>query len=100
MPALNPSLRQLHLGVSLDGAGSHPGAWRERDARPQDLFKGEYFVDLVQLAERGRLDFVTVDDSFALQPADGGGVRGRLDALAHARARRAGDHARSGSCPP
>ena len=67
--------------MSLDGAGSHPGAWRERDARPQDLFTGEYFVDLVQLAERGRFDFVTVDDSFALQPGDGGRVRGRLDAL-------------------
>ena len=52
---------------------------------------GTYFVDLVQLAERGRLDFVTVDDSFALQPADGGGVRGRLDALLTLAARRAVD---------
>src|SRR6478735_2777325 len=61
MPAPKPPRQQLHLGVSLDGAGSHPGAWREPDARPHDLVTGEY--------------------SFALQPGDVGGVRGRLDAL-------------------
>ena len=55
MPAPNPPRHQLHLGVSLDGAGSHPAAWREHDARPEDLFTGEYFVDLVQRAERGAL---------------------------------------------
>ncbi|HXY94155.1 MAG TPA: LLM class flavin-dependent oxidoreductase [Acidimicrobiia bacterium] len=71
----------LHLGVDLDGAGHHPAAWREPNVRPAELFAADYFVDLVQRAERGRLDFVTIGDSFGLQPAARGDVRGRLDAL-------------------
>ena len=60
-------MRELHLGVDLDGAGHHPAAWREPGARPKELFTPDYYVDLVQRAERGTLDFVTIDDSFALQ---------------------------------
>lgn len=73
-------MRELHLGIDLDGAGHHPAAWRERDARPRDLFTPAYFVDLVQQAERGTFDFVTIGDSFAL-PAGRDRVRGSLDAL-------------------
>ena len=28
----------LHLAVALDGAGWHPAAWREPEARPGELF--------------------------------------------------------------
>jgi alkanesulfonate monooxygenase SsuD/methylene tetrahydromethanopterin reductase-like flavin-dependent oxidoreductase (luciferase family) len=79
---------QIHLAVALDGAGWHPAAWREPSARPLELFSAGYWVDLVSEAERGLLDFVTIDDSLALQSAEFGGpdtrtdeVRGRLDAL-------------------
>jgi alkanesulfonate monooxygenase SsuD/methylene tetrahydromethanopterin reductase-like flavin-dependent oxidoreductase (luciferase family) len=78
----------LHLAVALDGAGWHPAAWREPDARPSDLFSPGYWVDLVQEAERGLLDFVTIDDSLALQSSRRreldertDQVRGRLDAV-------------------
>ena len=78
----------LHLAVALDGAGWHPAAWREADARPAELFDAGYWADLVAEAERGLLDFVTVEDSLGPQSdvhfdpdyrTDR--VRGRLDAV-------------------
>ena len=56
-----------HLAVALDGAGWHPAAWREPDARPEGLFGARYWADLVLEAESGLLDFVTIDDRLALQ---------------------------------
>jgi alkanesulfonate monooxygenase SsuD/methylene tetrahydromethanopterin reductase-like flavin-dependent oxidoreductase (luciferase family) len=77
----------IHLAVALDGAGWHPAAWREPDARPLDLFTAKYWVDQVQQAERGLIDFVTIEDSLRLQSDDlweadarTDRVRGRLDA--------------------
>ncbi len=77
----------LHLAVALDGAGWHPAAWREPDARPAELFEARYWIDQVVEAERGLLDFVTIEDSLGVQSSsyeklDGrtGEVRGRLDA--------------------
>jgi alkanesulfonate monooxygenase SsuD/methylene tetrahydromethanopterin reductase-like flavin-dependent oxidoreductase (luciferase family) len=77
-----------HLAVALDGAGWHPAAWREPDASPERLFQAAYWAELVAEAERGLLDFVTIEDSLALQSsryaaADGrtDRVRGRLDAV-------------------
>jgi alkanesulfonate monooxygenase SsuD/methylene tetrahydromethanopterin reductase-like flavin-dependent oxidoreductase (luciferase family) len=78
----------LHLGVALDGAGWHPAAWREPGARPRELFTARYWLDQVTEAERGLLDFVTFEDSLALQSSLRSGpdgrrdqVRGRLDAV-------------------
>ena len=77
----------IHLAVALDGAGWHPAAWREPAARPRELFSPRYWADLVRTAERGLLDFVTIDDSLAVQTERNGvpdrtdRVRGRLDAL-------------------
>jgi alkanesulfonate monooxygenase SsuD/methylene tetrahydromethanopterin reductase-like flavin-dependent oxidoreductase (luciferase family) len=78
----------LHLAVALDGAGWHPAAWREPDARPADLFTARYWADLVREAEHGLLDFVTFEDSFGLQSTRDDGpdgrtdqVRGRFDAV-------------------
>lgn len=82
------SQSRLHLAVALDGAGWHPAAWREPDARPGDLFTAGYWVDLVTEAERGLIDFVTLEDALSLQsssplaPDDRTDqVRGRLDAV-------------------
>jgi alkanesulfonate monooxygenase SsuD/methylene tetrahydromethanopterin reductase-like flavin-dependent oxidoreductase (luciferase family) len=77
-----------HLAVALDGAGWHPAAWREPQARPAELFSARYWADLVAEARRGLLDFVTLEDSLGLQSTDPAGpdgrpdqVRGRLDAV-------------------
>jgi alkanesulfonate monooxygenase SsuD/methylene tetrahydromethanopterin reductase-like flavin-dependent oxidoreductase (luciferase family) len=78
----------LHLAIALDGAGWHPAAWRQEDARPAELLTARYWTDLVNEAERGLLDFVTIEDSLGLQSSDDDGpdartdqVRGRLDAV-------------------
>ena len=68
----------LHLAVALDGAGWHPSSWREPDARPRDLLTAGYWADLVEEAERGLLDLVTIDDDLGAAPP---GVAGRLDAV-------------------
>ena len=84
MPAPTP----LHLAVALDGAGWHPAAWREPQARPAELFTAGYWTDQIRQAERGLLDFVTIEDSLGIQAAGPGQpsghadrVRGRLDAV-------------------
>src|SRR3954471_20944810 len=85
---LEISMPHLHLAVALDGAGWHPAAWREPDARPAELFTAGYWVDLVTEAQRGLLDLVTFEDDLALQSTDRFAddertdqVRGRLDAV-------------------
>ncbi|WP_329596629.1 LLM class flavin-dependent oxidoreductase [Streptomyces pseudovenezuelae] len=84
-PALSSA---LHLAVALDGTGWHPASWREPVARPRELFTAGYWADLVAEAERGLLDFVTIEDglgpqsSHALDPDERTDqVRGRLDAV-------------------
>ena len=78
----------LHLAVALDGAGWHPAAWQEPDAEPDRLFTPAYWVGLAKEAERGLLDFITIEDGLDLQSDTRFGpdertdrVRGRLDAV-------------------
>lgn len=79
---------RLHLGVALEGSGWHPAAWREPDARADELFTAICWQDLVLEAERGLLDFVTIEDALGLQSSHEDGlddrtdrIRGRLDAV-------------------
>lgn len=78
----------LHLAVALEGAGWHPSAWREPSARPAELLTAAYWADQAQTAERAGIDFVTIEDTLALQSVEPfepdsttGEVRGRIDAL-------------------
>ncbi|WP_327129640.1 LLM class flavin-dependent oxidoreductase [Streptomyces sp. NBC_01727] len=78
----------LHLAVALDGAGWHPAAWRAEGARPGALFTAAYWADLVIEAERGLIDFVTLEDALGQQSAAfhrpddrTDQVRGGLDAV-------------------
>ena len=83
----------VHLAVGLEGTGWHPASWREPEARPTELFTADYWSGQVQEAERGLLDLVTFEDTFAIQSSRPfepdertDQVRGRLDAtLAAAR---------------
>ncbi|MFG2853751.1 LLM class flavin-dependent oxidoreductase [Streptomyces mirabilis] len=88
LPDSSPSSPRLHLAVALDGAGWHPAAWREPVARPRELLTAGYWTDLVTEAERGLLDFVTIEDALGLQSSHltepdsrTDQVRGRLDAV-------------------
>jgi alkanesulfonate monooxygenase SsuD/methylene tetrahydromethanopterin reductase-like flavin-dependent oxidoreductase (luciferase family) len=71
----------FHLAVALDGAGWHPAAWREPTARPAELLTGRYWTDVIVEAERGLLDFVTIEDGFSVQSSRADRVAGRLDAV-------------------
>ncbi|OMC03312.1 FMNH2-dependent monooxygenase [Mycobacterium sp. NS-7484] len=78
----------LHLAVALDGTGWHPASWREPLARPAETLTPRYWTDLVSQAERGLLDFVTIEDGLTLQSDHPfrpdnrtDRLRGRLDAV-------------------
>ena len=64
----------LHLAVALDGYGWNPQAWRVTPEAPPVL-SGGYWAELASTAERGLLDFLTIDDSLMPQP----GRRERID---------------------
>src|SRR5690349_22188048 len=88
MEVMVPTPAPLHLAVALDGAGWHPAAWREPDAQPRRLFTAGYWTELARHAERGLLDFLTIEDGLDLQSDDRfqadsrtDRVRGRLDAV-------------------
>ena len=62
---------QLHLAVALDGYGWHPQAWRTTlTAAPatESVLSGRYWAGLAATAERGLLDFLTIDDTLMPQP--------------------------------
>jgi alkanesulfonate monooxygenase SsuD/methylene tetrahydromethanopterin reductase-like flavin-dependent oxidoreductase (luciferase family) len=68
----------LHLAVALDGYGWHPQAWRATPASAPDVpsvLSGRYWAELAGTAERGLLDFLTIDDTLMPQP----GRRERID---------------------
>src|ERR1700738_2289851 len=62
---------QLHLGVALDGYGWHRRAWRttlSADPAAESVLSGRYWAGLAATAERGLLDFLTIDDTLTPQP--------------------------------
>ncbi|MFD9306943.1 LLM class flavin-dependent oxidoreductase [Streptomyces sp. NPDC060048] len=66
----------MFLGVAIDAAGCHPESpWYS----PVELLNPGHYPRLVQEAERGGFDFVTLDDSMALR--DGPAAGGLLDAV-------------------
>ncbi len=79
----------LHLGVALDGYGWHPQAWRQTlaaDPAAPPVTSGRHWARLAATAERGLLDFLTIDDSFTPQPGrraeiDPQRLAGRADAV-------------------
>src|SRR3954464_2216359 len=64
----------FHLGVGLDGYGGHTRAWALA-AENRSVLGGGYWGDLAVTAERGLLDFLTIDDTLMPQP----GRRERID---------------------
>ncbi|CQD04995.1 oxidoreductase [Mycobacterium lentiflavum] len=79
----------LHLGVALDGYGWDPQAWRATltaDPNTASQLSGRYWAGLAATAERGLLDFLTIDDTLMPQPGRGERIRaerlaGRGDAV-------------------
>jgi alkanesulfonate monooxygenase SsuD/methylene tetrahydromethanopterin reductase-like flavin-dependent oxidoreductase (luciferase family) len=70
--------QQLRLAVALDGYGWDPQAWRATQASDPgtpSVLSGPYWAELAATAERGLLDFLTIDDTLMPQP----GRRERID---------------------
>lgn len=64
-------MTDLHLAVGLDGYGWHPYAWRyafAHNATSDGHLGGRYWAALAGVAERGLLDFLTIDDTLDAQP--------------------------------
>ncbi|MFE0749705.1 LLM class flavin-dependent oxidoreductase [Gordonia sp. NPDC058843] len=73
----------VHLAVTLDGSGAHPGSWRAPGAEAHQLTTAAHWQRLIAEAEAGLLDFVTLADSFALHRGHPGTDRasGGLDSV-------------------
>jgi len=64
-------MTELHLALGLDGYGWHPHAWRyafAHNATGGGQLSGRYWAALASTAERGLLDFLTIDDTLDVQP--------------------------------
>ncbi len=58
----------LHLAIALDGYGWHPQAWRSTvPTETRSVLSGSYWSELAVTAERGLLDFLTIDDTLMPQ---------------------------------
>jgi FMN-dependent oxidoreductase (nitrilotriacetate monooxygenase family) len=54
--------RQMHLGVSIIGVGSHPAAWRLRPSDAPVWSDIEHYKNVAKIAERGTFDLVMIAD--------------------------------------
>ncbi|UKS26070.1 NtaA/DmoA family FMN-dependent monooxygenase [Paenibacillus sp. HWE-109] len=52
---------QLHLALSVQGAGYYPGSWRHPEVKARQLHEPDYFYRIAQLAERGKFDLLYLD---------------------------------------
>ena len=71
----------IQLAVALNGAGWHPAAWRERSARPAGLLDAGYWADVIGEAERGLIDFVTIEDGLGVESPRTDLMAGQPDAV-------------------
>lgn len=60
--------RQLHLNAFVMGVGHHEAAWRHPRTDQHRLHDVNHFVELGQIAERGRLDSIFLADTLAVGP--------------------------------
>ncbi|XID90917.1 NtaA/DmoA family FMN-dependent monooxygenase [Paenibacillaceae bacterium WGS1546] len=56
---------QLHLALSVQGAGYSIGSWRQSSAKPGKLHDAAYYYRLAQTAEQGKLDLLFLDSASA-----------------------------------
>jgi FMN-dependent oxidoreductase (nitrilotriacetate monooxygenase family) len=57
--------RTLHLNTNITGTGRHPAGWRTLD-NAKSIIDLQFFIEIAQSAERGKLDAVFLSDAVAL----------------------------------
>ena len=55
-------LQQAHFNLFIHGVGHHSAAWRAPDSQAERLRTVDYYTELAQIAERGKLDAVFFAD--------------------------------------
>lgn len=55
-------LKQAHFNLFIHGVGHHSAAWRARDSHAERLRTVDYYTELAQIAERGKLDAIFFAD--------------------------------------
>ncbi|MEU0479089.1 LLM class flavin-dependent oxidoreductase [Streptosporangium sp. NPDC006013] len=64
--------RHMRINLNLRGVGFHTAAWRHPDSTPHRVHDLDYYVELVQAAERGLFDSVFLADMMTF-PQSGSG---------------------------
>jgi FMN-dependent oxidoreductase (nitrilotriacetate monooxygenase family) len=62
--------QQMHLGVSVIGVGSHPAAWRLREANAPTWSDLAHYKHVARIAERGCFDLLMLADVPEVASAD------------------------------
>ena len=61
-----PPTKKLNIGMSLAPTWLSGDAWRRSDSGVENLFSGEFYLDIAQRAEAAKLDFAFLPDSLFL----------------------------------
>src|SRR5260370_8187846 len=68
----------MHLGAFVHETGKHVAAWRHPDAHYHSGTRFSDMVEVAQLAERGRFDFLFLADTAAVNLQGNADARGRM----------------------
>jgi FMN-dependent oxidoreductase (nitrilotriacetate monooxygenase family) len=60
--------KQLHLNLFLMGTGHHEAAWRLDQSKPEQVTDVRYYINLLRIAERGKLDSLFLADTYNMPP--------------------------------
>jgi FMN-dependent oxidoreductase (nitrilotriacetate monooxygenase family) len=73
-----PQKRMMHLGAFVHETGQHVAAWRHPEAHYHSGVRFADMVETAQLAERGKMDFLFLADSAAVDLQGNPDARGRM----------------------
>ncbi|MGE6632016.1 LLM class flavin-dependent oxidoreductase [Bacillus sp. NPDC077027] len=73
--------RRLKLGVFIAGTGHHVASWRHPNAVPNAAMNLDYFKQLAQKAEEGKLDLFFLADSLSINQTSHPNVLTRFEPL-------------------
>jgi FMN-dependent oxidoreductase (nitrilotriacetate monooxygenase family) len=73
-----PTKRMMHLGAFVHETGQHVAAWRHPGAHYHSGARFSDMVEVAQLAERGKFDFLFLADSAAVDLEGSAEARGRM----------------------
>jgi N-acetyl-S-(2-succino)cysteine monooxygenase len=73
-----PQKRMMHLGAFVHETGQHVAAWRHPGAHYHSGVRFADMVETAQLAERGKMDFLFLADSAAVDLEGSPDARGRM----------------------